>query len=249
MPYVKPTTFNTGVVLDASAVNSNDEALKRYVNGGSITADIAADSMDTEEIALGEHQPITNEYAFQTGVDTGQAIGTDVIDRAYYTSHTKKGRQTDASLDIWQSLYTTGPCITLQREGDIIITFGGAFVSQENDVVTPGFWDSPLKLGYIYNDSTSLQFVEQTRSFTFEEALMTATVSGVNDPFGAMPKPSSGLGVESPEISKGLRRWIGWTSILLNLPAGTYKFSYYVNPKVEKGFLSARSFKAEVFYK
>jgi len=249
MPYVKPVTFVTATSLNAADVNSNDDALREWINEGSVSGDLAADAFNTEEIALGEYQPITNEYYLQTGIDTGAAIGTDVVDRAYFTSHTKKSRQTDPALEIWQSLYTTGPCITLERTADVIITFGGAFVSSQNSIVVNGFWDSELKLAYIYNDVQALTFVNQARSYTFEEALMTATVSGSNDPFGAMPKPSSGLGVESPEITKGLRRWIGWTAILTSLPAGTYKFSYYVDPKVEKGFLSARNFKAEVFYK
>ena len=77
---------------------------------------------------------------------------------------------------------------------------------------------------------------------------MTATVSGVYNPFGLTGQPSS-TGDEQGQIEKGLRRWIGWSAVLRNLPAGSYKFSYYTNPKVEKGFTSARNFKAEVFYK
>jgi hypothetical protein len=123
-------------------------------------------------------------------------------------------------------------------------------VSNENDVATKGFWDSQLKLAYTYEDNQQLTFVEQTRSYTFEEAQPSVTPSGTFNPFGLTGTPSSGIpGYEFPEIRYGLRRWIGWTMVLRNLAAGSYKFSYYINAKVEEGFTSARNFKAEVFYK
>lgn len=250
MAYVKPATFTGGTSLNASDINLNDQALRKYINGQIIQADLASDAFDTPEIQLGEYQPITNEYTFPTGIDTGNNMGFSVEDRAYFTSNIKKGRQTDNGLFIWTSSYHTGPELYLEQTADVLITFGGTYISSENDIATKGFWDSQLKLAYTYEDNQQLTFVEQTRSYTFEETQPTVTPSGTFNPFGLTGKPSSALpGYEFPEIRYGLRRWIGWTMILRNLAAGSYKFSYYVNAKVEEGFTSARNFKAEVFYK
>ena len=249
MSYTKPNTFNNAASLDADDINGNDEELKIWTNQKSITSDLANDAFGTEEIQLGDYQPITNEYTFATGIDSGIANGIEPSDRAYWTSNVKKGRETDANLKIWLGLAETSPQIDLEQAADLVITFGGTFISNDNDVNPNGYWDSQLKLGYIYNNNTTLTFVEQTRSYSFEETVpSSASPLGVYSPFGAMATPS-GAGDEDPEIARGCRRWIGWTAILRNLPAGTYKFVYYVDPKTEEGFTSARSFKCEVFYK
>jgi len=256
MAYVKPNTFVTSTALNASDIVGNDEALKIFLNQQSLTADLAVDAFDTQEIQLGEYQPITNEYTFATGIDTGKAVGTEKEDRAYFTSNIKKNRSTDPNLYIWTSSYHTGPHLTLERTADILITWGGTYISNSNTNSSPavgsGFWDSQVKLGYVVDDGSALTFVEQSRSYSFEECAMTNTVSGLVDPFGAMSKPSSAgdeTAAGTDPITKGLRRWIGWSCILRNMPAGTYKFSHYINAKVVQGFTSARNFKAEVFYK
>ena len=69
MPYVKPVTFVTATSLNSADINSNDDALREWINEGSVSGDLAADAFNTEEIALGEYQPITNEYYLQTGID------------------------------------------------------------------------------------------------------------------------------------------------------------------------------------
>ena len=248
MAYVKPNTFVTATALNASDIVGNDEALKLFLNQQSVSTDLANDAFSTAEIQLGEYQPITNEYTFATGIDTGKAVGTEIEDRAYFTSNIKKNRETDPTLFVWTSAFHTGPHFTLEREADVLITWGGTYISNENSITAnQGFWDSMIKFGYTVDDDTGLQFVEQTRSYTFEEAPMSATPSGVVDPFGSTGQPST-AGDET-EISRGLRRWIGWSAILKSASPGTYKFSYYINPKVVQGYTSARNFKAEIFYK
>ena len=247
MPYTKPNTFSNGSTLNASDINGNDQALKTYINQEIVQADLPEDTFDTAEIQLGEYQPITNEYTFATGIDTGNNVGIEIGDRAFFTSNIKKQRQTDNNLYLWQSSYHTAPELYLERTADVLITYGGTYISQENEVAAIGFWDSMVKLGYTYDDKQQLVFVEQSRSYSFEEAGMINSVAGSVSPFGLTGKPSN-TGPETT-ITYGLRRWIGYTALLKDLPAGSYKFSYYINAKVERGFTSARNFKAEVFYK
>ena len=240
MPYVKPNTFTDGQTLDASTI-------KDYVNEGIVRADFDNNLMGTEEIQLGDYQPITNEYTFATGIAAGLSVGRQQTDRSYWTNTVKKSRLQDNTLKVWQSNYHTSPTLILEKGGDVLITYGGSVPSFANEVAPTGFWDSQIKLGYRKNSSDLLTFVEQTRSYAFEEARMiSAGPSGNNNPFGLTGKPSI-AGDENPEIKFGLRRWIGWTAVL-SLPAGTYKFSCYINPKTEEGAFTARTFKAEVFY-
>jgi len=249
MPYVKPNTFVDGQTLDASDLNGNDEALKDYINEGVVSADFDDNLMGTEEIQLGDYQPITNEYTFASGIACGYSTSKQESDRSYWTNTIKKGRLNDNNLKIWQSNYQTSPSIYLEDTADLIITFGGSCPSFEQTVATKGFWDSTLKLGYRKDEDDLLTFVEQSRAYAFEETVPTsAGPSGNNNPFGLIGKPSV-TSYEVNEIKFGLRRWIGWTVILKGLTAGNYKFSVYVDPKTEEGCWTARTFKAEVFYR
>lgn len=249
MAYVKPNIIPSSGVLDADDIKGNDEALKKYVNQNINGAtDYGTNVFGTEEFQLGDYQPITNEYSFVSGIATGGQVIDEQVDRGYWTNTIKKARLNDNTLPVWTSIYETSPAIYLERPADILITFGATSSSTEQEVAATGFWDTTLKLAYTKDDDNELIFVEQSRSYSYEEAPMTsAGPSGNTNPFGATGKPSSG-GDEDPEITKGLRRWIGWSVILRNLTSGHYKFSVYVNAKVEEGFLGARQFKAEVFY-
>lgn len=248
MAYVKPNNIPSAGVLDADDIKGNDEELKEYINQKITGGDYGTNVFGTEEFQLGDYQPITNEYSFVSGIATGGQVIDQQIDRAYWTNTIKKARLNDNTLPVWTSLYETSPAIYLERPADILITFGTTSVSAEQEVATSAFWDTTLKLAYTYNDDNELNFIEQTRSYSFEEAAMTTPAAAGNvSPFGATGKPSP-AGDEDPEIKRGLRRWIGWSAVLRNLPAGHYKFSVYANAKVEEGYLGARQFKAEVFY-
>jgi len=254
MPYVKPNTFVNGQTLDADDLDQNDQDLKKYINQEITDTDLATSAFDTDDMQVGDYQPITNEYSFATGVDTGLANGIINTDRAYFTSHVKRGRQTDNTLEIWQTLFETAPVLNLERSADIIITFGGSFVSAQNAVQANGFWDSKVMLAYM-DESNDITFLESTRAYSFEEAVIAnttgvgvATPSGNFNPFGLSGQPGSFPGTDSPIIDLSTRRWIGF-SFKISLTAGIYKFALNVNAKSEKGFTSARTFKAEVFYR
>lgn len=248
MAYVKTNTFVDGSTLDADDVNDNDEGLKLYLNQTIVVGDYSTQAFGTEEIQLGDYQPITNEYRFVSGIATGNATDREQINRAYWTATIKKGRLTSNTLPVWTSLYHTSPAVYLEQDANILITFGASTTSAANEVALNAFWDTPLKLAYTKDDDNQLIFVEQSRSYSFEEAPMGTLQAGNVFPFGATTAPSS-TNDEVPEVQRGLGRWIGWSAIIKDLTPGHYKFSVYANAHVEEGFLSARQFKAEVFYK
>lgn len=249
MAYVKPNTFVDGTILDADDLNGNDEELKKVLNQELRQADLEDAAFDTQHIQLGEYQPITNQYTFATGINAGVAKGIEPFDRAYFTSNIKKGeeQQHNDTPEVYITLIETGAELILKETADVLITFGGTFISQENFAQDNGLWDSRVLLSYTLNDDEQVEFIQQSRSYTFEEAADGTASAGQFNPYGGITK-SSGTGVE-PEVKLGLRRWIGFSAVLRNLAAGSYKFSLRINPKVEIGYSSAKSFKAEVFYK
>ena len=250
MPFTKPFNFVDGTALEAGRINLNDRTLKDYVNQRIQDSDIADNSINTTEIQIGDYNPINNEYTFATGITAGQSDDIRGENRAYWASNLKRAQQNRAGSLIWTNLFKTGPELYLESTADVIITFGGTTVSQENEVNIKRYWDSQLRLGYRYNDSETVTFLNGTKALSFEETLPSQTSAGNHNPFGNISisqKPPNNNFEDT--IGYACRRWVGWTQTLLNLPAGSYKFALYVDAKVEEGYSSARSFKAEVFYK
>lgn len=244
MSFTKPYNYVDGAVLSASDQNSNDDAARKYVNQGIVGSDYALGKIDFDQIESGELDPITSAYRFMSGEVLGQSSGISDIDRAYFTSHVKPNRQQSNSRQYWQTLSETGQTLYLVHEADILITFGATFYCAENDIQPNGRWASFPKLRYKTSPTQEWQPVEGTLSLAFEET--TAAGAGSN-----VPCVPTSFGIPYPASSEpqyALRRWVGWTWVVKNLPAGYYSFSVTIDSKVESGFSSARSFTCEIFY-
>jgi len=244
MSYTKPYTYITSAVLDAASQTSNDDAAKKYINQGIMLGDYASNKMDFDQLESGELEAIASGYKFLSGEILGQANGTDKVNRAYFTSHVKNGRQTAATPLIFQGLAETGQKIYLAHQGSVLITLGLTLVSTDNTITASGRWDSKVLLRYKQVGTNNWIDIEGTRAYSFEET--TANGTGALSPTDKNPW---GAGY-STDLGQGyaLRRWIGWTWIVQPLPAGSYQFCYAINSKVEEGFSSARSFTCEIFY-
>jgi hypothetical protein len=244
MSYVKPYTYLTSAILDAANQSSNDDSAKKYINQGIMLGDYATNKMDFDQLQAGELEAIASGYRLLSGEVLGQANGTDKIDRAYFTSHIKNGRQAAATPVIYQTLAETGQTIYLAHPGSVLITLGMTIVSEKNNIISSARWDSKAILRYKQVGTNNWIDIEGTRAYSFEET--TSNGAGVlsptdKDPWGGGYTADYGQGY-------ALRRWIGWTWIVQPLQAGSYQFCYSVNSKVEEGFSSARSFTCEIFY-
>ena len=72
MAYIPPNVFANGTSLDADLVQSNNDALKTYVDGGAITADVStATWVRSPHIMRGTYIPLQNLHEFTTGVVRG----------------------------------------------------------------------------------------------------------------------------------------------------------------------------------
>lgn len=252
MAYTKPNTYTDGDVLSESTHRPNEEAVRDYINSGAITTDLAVGGFDTQDIQVGELQPITNYFSAPTSDTTGAWNGTDNVSRSYFTSNIKAGKQTDNTLFVDADIYETGSKLTLTDDAEVIIHFGATFISEENDIEANGWWDSRIRLVYRNLDGSQVSMNGQTKSYSFEEVDIevgaVATLSqGNKNPFGNTPTPTL-LVHENTELKHSLRRWVGYCAHL-SLPAGTYLFNVVINPKVQKGYSSARIHTTEVFYK
>lgn len=245
MSFTKPYTYLTGSVLSGANQSLNDDAAKKYINQGIVFGDYANSIVDFDQIQSGELQPITNQYRFVSGEILGQAVDKEVVNRSYFTSNIKPGRQTSDNPLLWIGVYNTGQTLHLTSTADILINFGATFISNENEVQPTGKWSSKVLLRYKTDSSNNWQVIEGTRSYSFEETTdATADVRA-----GTTASLLTGIGYgPTTDAQYCLRRWTGWTWHVSNLPAGKYTFCVSVNSKVEQGYSSARSFTCEVFY-
>ena len=244
MSYVKPYTYVDGNSLTAADQSANDNALKFSINQDTVAADYATAGFETIDFQTGELDPVVNHHTFVTGEIWGRFNDTAKRDRSYFTSHTKVSEtlQTSATSKQYQPIYEVGDTVVLKQTATIFFTFGGAFVSESNDVVANGKWDSRIYLMISTPSAPTPTIVQGTRSYSYEET--TAASAGTTDP-GAVNYTSTPL---ARDQQNQCRRWVGWQWAIKNLAAGTYKFYVAVNPKVEIGYSSARQYTLEVFY-
>ena len=245
MAFVKPYTYLTNTVLSGANQSLNDDAAKKYINQGIVFGDYANSIVDFDQIQSGELQPITNQYRFVSGEILGQAVDKEVVNRAYFTSNIRPGRQTSDNPLLWQTIYNTGQTLHLSSTADLLITFGATFISDANEVTNKGKWSSKILLRYKDASSNDWEVIEGTRSYSFEETVAATVETRLATTTNLAL--SNGYG-NTPQTELCLRRWSGWTWCVKGLPRGVYTFCVSVSSKVEQGFSSARSFTCEVFY-
>lgn len=72
MAYTPPNVFANGTSLDADLVQQNNDAMKTYVDGGAIIADVSSASwVRAPHIMRGTYIPLQNLHEFATGVVRG----------------------------------------------------------------------------------------------------------------------------------------------------------------------------------
>lgn len=71
MAYVKPNTFTSGTVVEASKIQENNAAVQKYVNGGIIANDITSGWLEPKHIMKGTYWPLMNEYELESCYSKG----------------------------------------------------------------------------------------------------------------------------------------------------------------------------------
>jgi len=72
MAYVPPNVFVSATSLDATFIQANNDTLKKYVDGGAVTADVSTAAwVRSPHIMRGTYIPLQNLHEFATGVVRG----------------------------------------------------------------------------------------------------------------------------------------------------------------------------------
>lgn len=72
MSYTPPNTFINGAQLDATLVQENNDAMKSYIDGGAVTADVSTAAwVRAPHVMRGTYIPLQNLHEFATGVVRG----------------------------------------------------------------------------------------------------------------------------------------------------------------------------------
>lgn len=129
MSYITPNVFVTGTPVAASGLQGNFDALRRYINRGIISADIADQSVDTTDIVRGEYASVVRDHQFTTGDIMTSVTEIDDYTRAYMTSHFKTY---DLYSDKMQQVPGMGRRIVMEHDGVILFSVGCAFIGDKN---------------------------------------------------------------------------------------------------------------------
>lgn len=232
MPYTKPFTYVTD--FSAAEQRSNDDAARKYVNQEIVAADLSFNEYDYDSFQRGELCPINNHHTFVTGQAFGSFHDSSVIDRSFFTSLVKANSQIDSIQ--YQDVYGTGDQFTLEATGTIFYTLGCTTYCAERlgpgpgafSAPGPGQYPSTLMVRLRDESDGSYIMLAPTLSYGFEESATTA------------------LSLDPGDGGVNVRRWIGF-QYMVQLSAGTYSICAAINPRVEEGFVAARSYTLELF--
>ena len=133
MPYIKSYTYVDNDVLTATNHASNEDGLREYVNQEVVAADITADTLSGEVIALPRLIPTVYTTDFVTKTLQGQSKLRLKQQYAWFTSTTKGQNQVSTTVQDYQSMYDTGAEIYIPNDNTtVMITVYMKAFAQEN---------------------------------------------------------------------------------------------------------------------
>jgi len=123
LPYVPPVVFAPNTIIDASEFADNHEAARVFVNQDIEDVDLGT-NINTDNIAVGEFQPIDNSFIFETGEHGGFNLTAKELvlsERSYHSGTIKPENMfTDVR---YVSLPNMGKAVYFPTDGVAIITF------------------------------------------------------------------------------------------------------------------------------
>jgi hypothetical protein len=225
MPYTPTVTFTAASAISATDLNTQNQNLRKYINGQIDREDIKSGSIGTTDIVRGEYFGVTRDHQFTSGEMFTQQHSNERIERSYFTGQTKNIYAFSASIQ-WVDVVDSGKSFYMEGQGTILYH---AFV----DIVTEGDNMNYTDVG----DGTTIGIqvngdvkTKEFQSVAFREADPITGVTFDADGFQRrMPYPLSYMLVTSAG---------GWVNIGL-----------VTNCDSSHGYVQARSVTIEVFYK
>jgi hypothetical protein len=232
MSYTPPNIFVAGTPVDSAQLQGNFDALRRYINRGIISADIADQSVDTTDIVRGEYANVVRDHQFMTGDVMTSFNEIDDYSRSYLTSHFKTY---DLYSDKMQQIPSMGRRIVMEGNGTIFFTVGAAIFGDPNYELIADKKASAAYVQISINDRIlSTDFRPATRGRTFTEDNVNTDVD------------TSGNVTNNGKFS---RRWYANRYRFDANKGDVVNICLVVDPKCDKAHVSARNMQVEIFYR
>lgn len=254
MSYSPPNTFAPNTVIIGNEVNTNNAALRHYVNVGIITADITDGTVDTVDIVRGEFVGVVPDHQFTSGDMYTQFVDLLRTNELYFTGHTKP-------YDILgdfprQILANCGKRIILERPADVLFSVGLLAIGDISEDLFPRRHRNPPFVGHTVGDVLrNSDYIAATKGHAFTEdsasiVLGTPLAAGDTDYDNSgnttFDIPTTGTSIRSNGFYS--RRWYCERMGFTDLVPGVHHFYVAINPRCDKGHLKVVSSQIEVFY-
>ena len=239
--YTKPYNYIDGNVLDQSGHTSNEESARLYTNDEIISTDVTSNTLDTTDLGTARFSSPNSEWDGFSKTVGGHVDLQIITNRAYFTSTAKTNRQAVKGVTNWQSLPNAAHEVHVDRANSYFFITGYVKAKALDNSsgfagVRPGNYlaDNKLALKIEDIDAGTDGISDQTGDFVFEGAGTYNASRSDYDP-----------GEESSAASD---RTISFSYYGLISGAGRKRISLVVDPKVEAGFVTVKTFVVEVFY-
>ena len=239
--YTKPYAYVDGNSLDADNHTSNEESARIYVNNNIIASDVTSNTLDTTDIGAPRYiAPVAEWQGFSKTIG-GNVDLQSITNRAYFTSTAKTQRQEVKGVRNYQTIPNASYEIHVDRSNAYFWIRGYAKANALENLtgfagVRPGQYLADNLLAIQVEDiaTGTLSISDQTGDFVFgPKGSYTAARSDYD--------PGAG-GVSASQ------RTISFSYYGLINGKGRKRISLVVDPKVERGFITVKSFVFDVFY-
>jgi hypothetical protein len=254
MSFTPPVVFVDGTGLAAVSLESNNVALREYINVDIVETDLALTAFSTSDLQEGEAVAVTNDFVFMSGDSYSGYFATVASipsDRLYHTSTVKRYKPMETVR--WQSIPTLGKSFYMEDFGDALIEIGFFAFEAINDscrgAVYP--WNVSPPAGDSRADGQDSQFIlavdgiptatSKSIAYAFSEGGTGVTNFGT---FSIM-QGNSGYG----NGAAAMRKYVTIMYLAKDLPQGWHTSSVLVNACNEEGFVSMRNLNIECFYR
>ena len=256
MSYVPPTPlFTSGNAMAAAELNTNNTALRTYINVGVLGTDIALDSVETTDIVRGEYFGVTPDHQFTSGDLYTQFSDAVEINYKFWTSHIKPYDLVSTTGPYFQ-IQGSGKRIVLEQAADVIYSVGALCIGNGNYELTPQRRSNAIYMAHITNSdvfqTSDIITSSLGRCFTEDAAPGVGGPTIDLDGSGNLEtNPSPPIAPAFSEANPGIysRRWYSQRVAFLDLQPGIHHFFLVTNPRSDKGHFRTISSQIEVFNK
>lgn len=232
MAYTPPNVFVAGGPVDATALQANTDALRKYINKDIIQADIAPVSVTTTDVVRGEYANVVRDHQFTTGDVMTNYVESNVFQNDYFTSTWKMYDQYGLKT---QQVPQVGKRIVMERDGIVFFTVAGSFIGDANYELLPEKKASGIYVQISKNDRVlQTDYIPATKGRCYTEDDVNTDVD------------TSG---NTTTVGKYSRRWYCQRYQTTASVGEVLNICLVFDPNCDKAHVTSRNLQVEVFYR